>query len=417
MGASSKRGDDSTIGEFGSGWKYALAVLIRNGIEFYIFSGTKKISVSTRDVELRAKQFKMITIGGKDTNYTTEMGPDWTLWMAIREIYSNALDEGGCVIEEFDADESEVCAGKTNIYIEQTDEVADIIYNWPEFFSFDRTDDVLEVKGKLKVFKALRPDCSIIYRKGIKVAESPSKGCYDYDFYNIPINELRVAKNFEDVKEALKHGLLNSFDSDVIKTILGSSDTWEKQIHFQAWDYMHNKKAWTTALKQQTVIPVEHSIKFESDKPKEENNSGLVYVPNSLCKLISVSTPEILVLGYAGTGQLALPYNASEALLEMIKYAKELVAAFGYTGLNIRVAETDNYYQDSFSTKELITLSSKVDGKPYQYIAKLILKEAIIQRSGHVNPSSNLTDYLVSMLYCAYTGEIVPELEETGLPF
>ena len=34
IGACTKRGDDSMIGYFGSGLKYAMAVLLREGIEF-----------------------------------------------------------------------------------------------------------------------------------------------------------------------------------------------------------------------------------------------------------------------------------------------------------------------------------------------------------------------------------------------
>ena len=43
MGASTKRGDENMIGRFGSGLKYAICYLIRNDIEFKIFSGKQEI--------------------------------------------------------------------------------------------------------------------------------------------------------------------------------------------------------------------------------------------------------------------------------------------------------------------------------------------------------------------------------------
>lgn len=46
IGASSKRGDNTKIGYFGSGLKYSIAWLLRNKIDFKIFSGYRPINVS-----------------------------------------------------------------------------------------------------------------------------------------------------------------------------------------------------------------------------------------------------------------------------------------------------------------------------------------------------------------------------------
>ena len=43
IGASSKRGDQTKIGYFGSGLKYSIAALLRNNIEFKVFQGEKEI--------------------------------------------------------------------------------------------------------------------------------------------------------------------------------------------------------------------------------------------------------------------------------------------------------------------------------------------------------------------------------------
>ncbi len=47
LGASTKRGSNDKIGFFGSGWKYSLAVMLRENISFRIFVGKKEIIVQT----------------------------------------------------------------------------------------------------------------------------------------------------------------------------------------------------------------------------------------------------------------------------------------------------------------------------------------------------------------------------------
>jgi hypothetical protein len=60
MGASTKRNDASKIGEYGTGWKYAIATLLRNGIPIRIFSGGQEIKVDTRVITLREQRFDMV---------------------------------------------------------------------------------------------------------------------------------------------------------------------------------------------------------------------------------------------------------------------------------------------------------------------------------------------------------------------
>jgi len=95
MGISSKRGDEEKIGFFGSGNKYSIALLLREKIPFKIFSGEKEVKFTTDTVMFRGQTYEQIRINGEPTSLTTSMGPDWEPWFAIREMYCNAVDEGG----------------------------------------------------------------------------------------------------------------------------------------------------------------------------------------------------------------------------------------------------------------------------------------------------------------------------------
>jgi len=145
LGASSKRDDNSKIGFFGSGLKYSIAYLLRNNIEFKVFTDYKEVRFSTQKVNFREKEFDVIKVDDKETSMTTEMGIDWEPWFVIREIYCNAIDEGDSKIsivkqKVSDTDKCIPIEGKTVFYIKITDDFQSIVDNWSNYFSDERKD-------------------------------------------------------------------------------------------------------------------------------------------------------------------------------------------------------------------------------------------------------------------------------------
>ena len=170
IGASSKRNDQTKIGFFGSGLKYAMAFLLREEIEFKIYSGKTEVKVTTKSVTHRDQEFQVIQVDGEDTSMTTEMGPKWKHWGAVREVYCNAVDEGDDSIIIVDDVEVKPEPGNTIFYIELTSELTQIVDNWDSYFSKDRKDIVYEQKfgsGSCKIFWA-KDDDFVVYRKGIQ---------------------------------------------------------------------------------------------------------------------------------------------------------------------------------------------------------------------------------------------------------
>lgn len=92
FGVNVKEGSDP-YGFFGTGFKYTLSLLLRNGCNVFLQIGEEEFKVEARETEIRGKSFRVIFLGDKELHFTTEVGKNWKLWMAYRELYCNALDE------------------------------------------------------------------------------------------------------------------------------------------------------------------------------------------------------------------------------------------------------------------------------------------------------------------------------------
>lgn len=198
MGASTKRGDSEKIGMFGSGNKFALAYLMRSNLEPTIYSGVTQIEIGVEETEFRGDSFGVITIDGSPTSLTTSMGKDWDCWMAIREIFANALDEGEASISL--ADEATGDEGYTSFYIAVNDDVSEFHDNLPAYFSQYRESPLLKTDSA-DVFRSR--ETGIVYRKGIRVMDVMHKSIFDYDLFNIDITEDRTVKYNWQVHEAI----------------------------------------------------------------------------------------------------------------------------------------------------------------------------------------------------------------------
>ncbi len=97
FGVSSKE-NDSAIGFFGTGFKYALAILLRERQDICILRGDEKeYNFSHKTLKVRVDEFDFIYMNEKELNFTTDLGKTWNLWQAYRELYCNCIDEFGKV--------------------------------------------------------------------------------------------------------------------------------------------------------------------------------------------------------------------------------------------------------------------------------------------------------------------------------
>lgn len=82
---------EGSIGYFGTGFKFALATLLRTGHKVWL----NDRPFGLRRATIRGEPFNIITFEGRDLGFTDQLGRTWEVWQAFRELHANALDEGG----------------------------------------------------------------------------------------------------------------------------------------------------------------------------------------------------------------------------------------------------------------------------------------------------------------------------------
>lgn len=218
MGASTKRGNDGQIGFFGTGNKYALAKFLREGLDVEIHSGLNKIEIDTHDISMGDQTFSVVRVNGVDTSITTDMGPTWELWQAVREVYSNAIDGGEANICMVDQPTSR--DGYTNYHVEANDDLEKIMSDFDLYFSTARIAAESSEYGSI-----FEGGTGTVYRHGIRCIEEGRESVFDYELGEIKLTETRIAEYHWQVATKVWGSILTSDNESIItRAFAASSD-------------------------------------------------------------------------------------------------------------------------------------------------------------------------------------------------
>ena len=95
MGLNAKE-NANPIGYFGTGFKYGIAIALREDCNIIIQNGKgADQAIKQVECEFRGKKYMSLWLGDKELPFTTELGKNWSLWQAYREFKGNCDDEGG----------------------------------------------------------------------------------------------------------------------------------------------------------------------------------------------------------------------------------------------------------------------------------------------------------------------------------
>jgi hypothetical protein len=182
------------------------------------------------------------------------MGFHWELWMALRELYSNAKDESMTFFGEVDAMETKV--GETSIFIELVPAIKDIWININDYLAINK--EVLFECEHGKIYKKHSAK-TCIYRRGIKVFETNKTSLFDYDLNNIDIDENRMVKYSWYIATEMWKILYKCNNDYVVRSILNQAkdDMLEGNIDDNcSYTNADNlSDVWKECLKDSTICP------------------------------------------------------------------------------------------------------------------------------------------------------------------
>lgn len=258
LGASSKRGDGTKIGMFGSGNKYALAYFARNGHSIKIVSGGEEIKISLSKATLRGSSFDVLCVNGQDTSITTEFGHKWELWQAIRELYTNAVDEG--LVHFGLIDTLPPCGiDETQVVISCTTEVEAILFNIQDYICTGK-----EILFENKHGQILRKhgQSGRLYYKGILVYEHDGGSVFDYNVNEIDLNESREVKYNWQIAESIWRVVFACDNPQLCRMVLNGLNKEKNILEHKVDEGLvdnqarhMNKPAWNEALEGHKIAP------------------------------------------------------------------------------------------------------------------------------------------------------------------
>jgi len=234
LGVSTTRGCgvEGTIGQFGSGTKHAINVLLRAGLKVTVYCGKTRMEFLTREDRvndgLGVKTIKRVYVqfGGTSTKkvdlgWVLDFGAiDWTeLGMALREFISNAIDrtlreeagqfeaairEGRLAVRKVAESDVRAKDGYTRVYVEANEEVDKYLAELPKrFLHFSENPGDVRKKLLPKGGRNLSADMrtAMIYREGVfvrELRETRADSVYDYNFkgHEIQIDESRNSSEY-----------------------------------------------------------------------------------------------------------------------------------------------------------------------------------------------------------------------------
>lgn len=223
FGASNK--DETKIGFFGTGLKYAIAILLREGHGVTLFRGAVPYVFTTTPMVIGGKTFDVVTMSGEPLGFTTELGKNWELWQAYRELYCNAIDEHG---------------GASSTPIVPRDNLTLVVVTGSGIAQVHEHRDQYFLFGKIPLFLSRYAEPhhggGRIYYRGIQAMAPAKPTLYKWNIQtNTTLTENRTIQYEWEASWAIARAVAACEDRRVIENVITcSSDFYESALSFDS---------------------------------------------------------------------------------------------------------------------------------------------------------------------------------------
>lgn len=241
MGMSSKPNVANPIGYFGTGLKYAMAVLVRLGCEPEVWIGRDRhVFVKSQD-SFRGKDFETISIRSmrwglsrwRTTKlpFTTQYGRNWEPWMAFRELEANTRDEGGTTTH----------LESSSSIVQGVDGDTKIVIDLPAFVDAYRERDNIFLPGAGRdgsaTVEVLDGPSEHLYWRGMRVYKlgKPSRLTYNL-ISHMDLTEDRTLQHEYYARSTIAQFVVSSNSDHVVENVLtAGSKFWEHGMEFNQY--------------------------------------------------------------------------------------------------------------------------------------------------------------------------------------
>ena len=341
LGLSSKREDPDTIGQFGSGIKYAPISALRMGIDFVFvgFDDKGKYQLRYSVVDEEGINSIVYDYGDyqKPSSFTIDAGSlSWdTEWQIYREVVSNAKDEGDWARHIVDTIENE--EDTFSIYISATPKMMEIYNNHEKYFCDTRKTIHTCSRTNVKFLDKF-DDEERLYNKTVLCHSESTKfySLFDYNFSDGDLNEDRTFKYVSSERIKITKAFAACKNPKIINRILDAAfkhNLWEFNfVSTLHWELTYPSYEWKERFYEmfgenavilspdQTIVPgIESLVKSKGKMPKGCLSIGLY----SFLKQCGILTCEDLL-------DESFQYNIDEDLSKYPKLVQAMKIASYY---------------------------------------------------------------------------------------
>lgn len=218
MGVSVKT-NDNPIGYFGTGLKFAIATLLRTGHKIELTAGDQRLEFTKKRKMIRGEEFDVVMMGDEMLPFTTELGKNWEVWQAYRELHANTLDEHGEVTNKKIHADTVISVDGVGIENEFRDRGRIFLQSEP-----------IDIAGGVEIHHGRT---RTIYYRGVRAGMLPEAANFTYNIIvEMALSEDRLFRSLWDVEWKIQQAIPVSTNSDIAAEILRSKNAWDSNLDF-----------------------------------------------------------------------------------------------------------------------------------------------------------------------------------------